>query len=224
MSGLTKLQSEVLKVLASSPLRERFYLTGGTLLAARYLHHRLSQDLDFFSREPFAHQELLGFINELKKHTQLTDIEEKKIFDRWEFFLHNEDNVRLEFVRYNYPALGPREIWQGVLVDSLDDIAANKTLALIDRNEPKDAFDLYCILTKAEYTIARLLELVEKKFSIYLEEGLVWSEALKSAGELETLSPLIEDQDKNGGVNLLRDIEAYFEDRSREFLRGKLEE
>jgi predicted nucleotidyltransferase component of viral defense system len=30
-----------------------FYLTGGTALAAYYLRHRLSEDLDFFAEKEF---------------------------------------------------------------------------------------------------------------------------------------------------------------------------
>lgn len=33
----------------NSKLRKQFYFTGGTALSAIYLHHRESEDLDFFS-------------------------------------------------------------------------------------------------------------------------------------------------------------------------------
>jgi len=39
-------------------------------------------------------------------------------------------------------------IQKRVLVDSLEDIAANKIMALFDRNDPKDLVDLYFFLTK----------------------------------------------------------------------------
>jgi len=32
-------------------ISKNFYLTGGTALAAFYLHHRMSEDLDFFVKE-----------------------------------------------------------------------------------------------------------------------------------------------------------------------------
>ena len=34
-------------------LKKTFYLTGGTALAEYYLHHRLSEDLDFFCQNQF---------------------------------------------------------------------------------------------------------------------------------------------------------------------------
>jgi predicted nucleotidyltransferase component of viral defense system len=40
------LQDKVLKIIAQLPVD--FYLTGGTVLSRVYLHHRYSDDLDFF--------------------------------------------------------------------------------------------------------------------------------------------------------------------------------
>jgi len=53
MEELNALQRQVLDLFARSALREKFYWTGGTLLSAVYLHHRRSEDLDFFSDSPF---------------------------------------------------------------------------------------------------------------------------------------------------------------------------
>jgi predicted nucleotidyltransferase component of viral defense system len=48
---LTADQHRLLAALAASPLAGTFYLTGGTALAAFYLHHRVSDDLDLFSED-----------------------------------------------------------------------------------------------------------------------------------------------------------------------------
>ncbi|MCZ7666433.1 MAG: nucleotidyl transferase AbiEii/AbiGii toxin family protein [Chloroflexi bacterium] len=45
---MTSFQKELLKVIGRSSLGDNFYLTGGTALAAFYLQHRFSEDLDFF--------------------------------------------------------------------------------------------------------------------------------------------------------------------------------
>ena len=51
-SLLTPLQRRVLTSFFQKGLGERgFYLTGGTALAEFYLHHRYSDDLDFFTRK-----------------------------------------------------------------------------------------------------------------------------------------------------------------------------
>jgi hypothetical protein len=47
-------QREVLLRLVSHPsVAASFFLTGGTALAVFYLFHRVSDDLDFFSLDPF---------------------------------------------------------------------------------------------------------------------------------------------------------------------------
>lgn len=54
MDILTPFQKQLLKAIADSALSPNFYLTGGTALAAFYLQHRFSEDLDFFSADPNA--------------------------------------------------------------------------------------------------------------------------------------------------------------------------
>ena len=45
-----------------------FYLTDGTALAAFYLRHRYSEDLDFFSEQDVSSEEVITFIRSLKKN------------------------------------------------------------------------------------------------------------------------------------------------------------
>ena len=47
-------------------IRKNFYLTGGTALAAFYLGHRYSEDLDFFSESEFTPLEADVFLKQLK--------------------------------------------------------------------------------------------------------------------------------------------------------------
>ena len=48
---LTKTQKKVIEAVAKDPNLKGFYLSGGTALAAFYLEHRFSDDLDFFAFE-----------------------------------------------------------------------------------------------------------------------------------------------------------------------------
>ncbi|PIQ92573.1 MAG: hypothetical protein COV69_02345 [Parcubacteria group bacterium CG11_big_fil_rev_8_21_14_0_20_39_14] len=218
MGELTLLQKQVLKLFAKSSLRKDFYWTGGTLLSFLYLHHRKSQDLDFFSDKPFNYNEVIAFIGGLKKQLNLPKVEEKKIFDRWEFFLHNKGKLRLEFVLYEHPKLKPRKKWKEIWIDSLDDIAANKLMAFFDRNDPKDLVDLYFLLTEKKYKIKHLLKLMGKKFGVEIPESAVWSEAYKGMDELDNLRPLLSGT-KSEKQKLLREIKDYFSNHSSEYLR-----
>lgn len=219
MSELTPTQKKVLNLFAKSPLKDRFYWTGGTLLSARYLHHRRSNDLDFFSDESFTYNQIIGFIRKLKKELKLPKVEERKIYDRQEFVLHNKGKLRLEFVQYDHPKIRPREKWKGIMVDSLDDIAANKLMSLFDRNDPKDLFDLYFLLTDEKYTIKKLLELVEKKFGVSFEKSNALSEFHKSTKELNNLKPLILAKNQKERNKIIKQIQEYFSDLSNQYLK-----
>lgn len=218
MIELATIQKQVLDLFKKSPLKSRFYWTGGTLLSFLYLHHRQSKDLDFFSNSPFSYNQIIPFVRQIKKKLKIPKIEERKIYDRYEFFLHNKDKLRIEFVLYNYPRLKPQKKWQGISVDSLEDIAANKVMAFFDRNDPKDLCDLYFILIEKKYKVKRLLKLVEKKFGIQLSESAFWSESYKSLKELDNLKPLLLVKTVKERNQIIKEIKDYFIKRSTQYL------
>ncbi|MBI4039879.1 nucleotidyl transferase AbiEii/AbiGii toxin family protein, partial [Candidatus Daviesbacteria bacterium] len=95
-SILTDNQTELLKEAGSNKfITGQFYLTGGTALAEIYLHHRFSEDLDFFSEKEF---DILGidiFLKNLRSELNFhkTDfprmIADVKI-ESWQNFFINE--------------------------------------------------------------------------------------------------------------------------------------
>jgi len=222
MIELTLLQKKVLDLFDKSSLKDKFYWTGGTLLSSYYLHHRRSNDIDFFTDEPFTYNQIIGFIRKLKKELKLNQVEEKKIFDRQEFILHNKGKLRLEFVQYEHPKIKARKKWKGILIDSLDDIAANKLMSLFDRNDPKDLFDLYFLLTRKKYTIKKLVKLVEKKFGVTFEKSTVLSEFHKSTKELANLKPFILAKNQQEKKKIIKEIQKYFSELSSQYLKRVL--
>lgn len=222
MVEITPLQKKVLDLFSKSRLKNKFYWTGGTLLSALYLHHRQSRDLDFFSDKPFPYNQIIDFAQNLKKQVKLTKIEEKKIFDRWEFFLHDKEEIRLEFVFYDHPKIRARKKWQGILIDSLEDIAANKVMAFFDRNDPKDLVDLYFLLTKKKFKVKELLKLVERKFGVTLEESSFWSESCKAFKDLNEVSPLLIVKTPQEKEKIIQEIKEYFTLQSIDYLKKVL--
>ncbi len=223
--NLTPKQKLTIDFLAHSPLRKIFYWTGGTLLSYHYLHHRKSVDLDFFSEQKFFLEEINHFTQELKKKGNFTTVRYQKIFDRHEFIFENGENLRIEFVYYNHEkkTLKKRTVLLGIYVDSLDDVAANKTMAYFDRNEPKDIFDIYFLIQKSGFTPLRLLTLVKQKFGVSFNEASFWSEAFKCFSLLRTIKPLMLEKDSDKQEQMLKTIENYFQEGSLKFLRKNLE-
>jgi len=222
MAEISSLQKKVLDLFSKSHLRDKFYWTGGTALSFFYLHHRQSKDLDFFNDKPFSYDQIISFAQNLKKQLKLKEIEEKKIFDRWEFFLHDKEKLRMEFVFYEHPKIKPRKKWQGIFIDSLEDIAANKVMAFFDRNDPKDLVDLYFLLVNKKFKVKNLLRLAEKKFGVKLAESSFWSESFKSFKDLKEISPLLIVKNKKEKQKVINEIKDYFTSHSTGYLWKKL--
>ena len=162
-------------------LAEIFYLTGGTALAAFYLAHRYSDDLDFFTHEDlFPQLEVEQFAREVAETLHAGKTVYRRLYDRRIFFFEiGNEELKIEFTKYLSSQLNKAVDHHGLAVDSLDDIAANKVMALMDRIEPKDFVDLYFLMHDHGYTTASLRELVEKKFKLTLEPVTIGSEFAK---------------------------------------------
>lgn len=218
---LTPLQQITIKVISESSLKDKVYWTGGTALSYFYLHHRLSYDLDFFSDKEISYDEILKVIKTIAKQAKLEKINEKKIFDRREFVLHNDEKILIEFTHYPYKSLKPRKKWKGIFVDSLEDMAANKTLALIERHEPKDVIDVYFLLTKKKFTAPKLLKLVKEKFGIDFTLSTFWGECLLATKTLDSIKPLLFGTDKEQD-RIIHKVKIYFEVQSANFIKRLL--
>ncbi|MBI4037050.1 nucleotidyl transferase AbiEii/AbiGii toxin family protein [Candidatus Daviesbacteria bacterium] len=68
MTGLTDEQRSILEEIGRDEfLGAGFYFSGGTALSSVYLHHRISEDLDFFSEHTFDPLSLLNKITSWSK-------------------------------------------------------------------------------------------------------------------------------------------------------------
>jgi hypothetical protein len=175
---LTPLQRQVLDaVFAEEAFARVFYLTGGTALAAFYLFHRYSDDLDFFTNEPQlevvwplvqALQPRLGWMVESRTphHIRLRFAEGLRV-----------DVVQDVPVRFGLPQR--HGAW---VVDGLENITVNKITAIQGRLEVKDYVDLYVLLKDrpADAIFEGLTKAKQKDTSI---DPFVWSRVI---GDVDT--------------------------------------
>lgn len=159
---LTAAQRAFLDHLLGSGLADSFYLTGGTALSAFHLHHRRSDDLDLFSRERFDAAEVVRLVHGIAEGEPVP----RRRGDRLGFILQvTGDHLRVEFVRYDFDWIEePVPRYDGLRVDGLRDIFANKLSAVVERTEPKDFADLLFILRGTPLTIERGIEDCRLKF------------------------------------------------------------
>lgn len=154
---LYPLQDRVLAIVQS--LDTGFYLTGGTAVSRHYLHHRFSDDLDFFVNDHplfslWADRLIQALVQEPTWSCHVLNRDE-----RFVRLVVEADNMPLKIECINdVPAhVGPIQI-HPVLgrVDSAENILANKVTAVLGREEPKDLADVwgFCCQQKLSLTEA----------------------------------------------------------------------
>lgn len=129
-------------------IEQGFYLTGGTALSRGYYHHRRSEDLDFFVNDSplfgLWRDRCFAAMEEISAHAgwhaerMLTD----ERFGR--FIIHGPETLKVEFVNDVPSRVGSPERRPVLgMLDTKENILANKITALVGREEPKDAADVY---------------------------------------------------------------------------------
>ena len=169
---LTKNQLKVLRAVGQEPfLAKSFYLSGGTALAAFYLKHRYSEDLDFFSEEEFASQNIYIFFKNRQKELGIKKIDYQQSFNRHLFFLFLKNNnvIKTEFTYYPFHVLQKSKLYQGVKIDSLLDIAVNKLFTIYQQPRSRDFIDLYLIIRKEYWPINELIKKAKIKFDWHVD-------------------------------------------------------
>lgn len=122
-----------------SKIREiagHFYLAGGTALAI-HLGHRKSDDVDLFSQNPFHVEQFSRLLLTLNG----------VILAEGDGTIHALiDSVKVSLLYYPYKLLKPCTQFAELTMASIEDVACMKIVALSQRAEKKDFFDVYEIL------------------------------------------------------------------------------
>ncbi|MDC0358809.1 nucleotidyl transferase AbiEii/AbiGii toxin family protein [Oligoflexia bacterium] len=154
--GISKSALKALGVIEASKLGKQFYLAGGTA-AAIQLGHRLSLDLDYFSRNVFSGEELI-------KKLEAGGVNASKL-EPAEGTLHCIiEGTKVSFLHYEYPLLQDTKRFEQIDLASLLDIALMKITAIASRGLKKDFVDLYFILQ--EISLQQMLKAFSEKYPI----------------------------------------------------------
>lgn len=124
----------------------RWYtFTGGTALSEVYLQHRLSEDLDFFTRSPVMDHKIQAFIDGAKIIIGYESYEKRSSSGLFMYTLifADGDRLKLDFNEYDFPQVEQRTKLGKLEVDSIFDIAINKLEAILSRAKVRDFVDLY---------------------------------------------------------------------------------
>jgi hypothetical protein len=144
-----------------------FFLTGGTALSVFYLHHRLSNDLDLFTRRPFDGSEVLlalraHWAGDCVVTKQAPGFLSLQLGDVKVDFVH--DPLSLDSRR---PTLPLQEDLM-LCLDGIEDIASNKLCTAVSRQEPKDFVDLFFLrLDLPALSIDAMVESARRKEALF---------------------------------------------------------
>lgn len=212
---LNSVQKQILSILAKDRLfSKHFYLSGGTALSEYYLHHRLSEDLDFFSETEIDKIWLNTLARKVSNaiNSQELDIEES--FNRnLVFFNSSLGKIKTEFTYYPFTQIDKPTIIDNLKVDSLIDIAVNKFFTIYQKPTARHFIDLYLILTTKNYSWEQLEKLARIKFDTVIDPIQLGSQLIKSKIVQDTPKMLIKIPETKW--------RGYFIEKARE-LKSKL--
>ncbi len=176
---LTPAQRRFLEHFGRTVFRRRFYLSGGAALAAGYLGHRYSDDLDWFSPDPVPIRKVVAFMEQLPGLATLQWLLPR---DRTTFLITWDDGsqVKVEYRHFPFAPLAAPHAVGPFYVDTIPDLLANKLYALIERRYELDRVDIYLMLRElADVTVPRAVAAAEAKFDL---RGLVLDAVLRRLG------------------------------------------
>lgn len=169
---LNKNQQTFLEFVLKEPyLLKRFYWTGGTVLSEFYLHHRESHDIDLFSED----QEI--YLPSINKFVSITAAKmgSKKIIHKqflglhtYTLFLPNKE-LKIDFNYYPFKRINKSQNWKGLVIDSLEDITANKIQTISTKARERDFVDLYFIYKKKKFDVKKMIIFAKTKFDWHID-------------------------------------------------------
>lgn len=142
-SACTPLKRDFLRAWFAQ--EQRFFLTGGSALGLFYLDHRHSYDLDLFTSAEVDGKEVQNLV--LRTAAQIgaecEALRSAPDFHRFRLARSGEREI-VDVVVDRAPQLDVEKAsFDGIRVDTLREIIANKLTTLVSRTELKDVVDLY---------------------------------------------------------------------------------
>lgn len=180
----TPRQEQFLQLVAKIPyVSSRFYLTGGTALAAIYYNHRVSLDLDLFSPKELNIRKITEALFSIQNRLRYVKIRRQPQKGEGNYILGfpNKETIFLDFVYYPFKRLKPSTKWKNLEIDSLEDIATNKLNTILQRTLMRDYIDLYCIMHRQKLSLKKLRKNMIKKFDWPIDPNVLSRHFLRVA-------------------------------------------
>lgn len=144
---------ELLKRLQGISLFAGLRLVGGTALALQY-GHRKSIDLDLFGSLHADEFEMAVALSEFRDVIKLN----RSV----NIHVYLIQGIKVDIVAYPYPWISDPVVIDGLLLSSVQDIAAMKLAAITGRGTKKDFYDVYLLLRY--FSLGEMIRFYEQKY------------------------------------------------------------
>jgi hypothetical protein len=147
----------LLKYLQKSDVFKNYFLVGGTALALQ-LGHRVSDDIDLFTKDDINKDEILDFLNkEYNGKYQINNVQ--KII-----FQITINDIKVDLVKHDYNLVENVKIDEEIKYLGKKDISAMKLMAVANRgDQAKDFIDIYYLLK--EISLNDMFDYYKQKYN-----------------------------------------------------------
>ena len=166
---LYRLQDKVLDLFFT--IEHSFYLTGGTALNRFYKEVRYSEDLDFFSNDSINFDMDMDNIIELFENRDIKFDLNVRSRDFFRIFVFENDvKLKIDFVNDRVKHIKRLSEKNGIVLDNLENIFANKITALIGRDEAKDVVDIWSFYRFFKFDFKEIVGFAREKMFFNYED------------------------------------------------------
>jgi hypothetical protein len=159
---LYPLQDKVMGLMGS--IESPFYLTGGTLLSRYILHHRYSDDLDFFANAiPDFHEQVDKIMEGVKREIPNVELSNKQDSYVRFYVYEGETILKIEFVNDVKYTVGQKgNAPSGIKLDTWQNVLSNKVTAL-SRLAAKDYVDILFLSFRYAFNWEYIIDEAKRK-------------------------------------------------------------
>ena len=173
------------------------HLGGGAALAGAYLGHRMTGDVDLFVHDADEMRALVGLLPGVAEELGIGVALLRDAGHLVRAQLEDRDGSSVEVDVVHEPVadiMAPPPPVEGIVIESLTDLRANKLTCILSRSEPRDLVDLY-FLDQAGFPPEQDLEIALRKDAGIDPGVLAWLVAQFPVRPLPAmLAPLASDQ------------------------------
>ena len=185
-----------------------FYLAGGSGLALQ-IGHRVSEDLDFFTSQPFVSSSLATSL--AAKADKL-----EEILTEAQTFIADLEGVKCSFFYYEIPLVFTMVFYEGLKIAHWRDILAEKFKTLAQRGSKKDFYDIFCVLQAKKISLEEAVSIFRKRFQ---SSGVNYYHVLRSLAYFEDADLDPDPKTLKGFEVSWQEVKSFFVNRQPEFER-----